>query len=523
MPRKSPSSSYPTFVAVRASFLPLSSNGVVYAARGSSAFSTRGGAPSISCRRSSVKARDKAGNKDPTPVERAFVVDTTAPTVVTREPGDGATNVGRNADVVTTFSEDMDRSSVEAPGTFALVGEDAATAITATASYDPATRRAKLDPSQDLDSSATYRATIRGGAKGVKDAAGNALASDDSWSFTTAGTVAPAPPTIDLPAASDTGVSNNDNLTNDDTPTLEGESEAGSTVKVYDGGALLGSTTASPDGAWAFRTPSLSNGSHNLSATANDAAGNTYGNVAGEVVYPQSSSTALLVTVDLVRPAVSAVSPAAGANTVAAAANTYATFSEAMDAGTVNASSFTLVLGGATVPISSVVSYNVTSRQAVLDPSAALVAGAGYTATVKAAVRDLAGNPLGSDKIWSFSINSAPTVTSMAPAPGTSTTDRTPIVAATVRDAQTNLAKTSMIFYRGRHAEDDVYLRRHGRPAEVRSGIEPHPGQTHRQGGRPRPAGTGYDQELELHHQIVALRYLGRMAPRDVIRPSYQG
>jgi TolB protein len=41
-------------------------------------------------------------------------------------------------------------------------------------------------------------------------------------------------------------------------------------------------------------------------------------------------------------------------------------------------------------------------------------------------------------------INTAPTITNMRPAPGSTTTDRTPTIAATVTDAQTNLAKSNI-------------------------------------------------------------------------------
>jgi hypothetical protein len=40
--------------------------------------------------------------------------------------------------------------------------------------------------------------------------------------------------------------------------------------------------------------------------------------------------------------------------------------------------------------------------------------------------------------------NTAPTITSLRPAPGSSTTDRTPTIAATVTDQQTNLAKSNI-------------------------------------------------------------------------------
>ncbi len=73
-----------------------------------------------------------------------------------------------------------------------------------------------------------------------------------------------------------TGNLNNGDLTNDDKPTLSGTAEANSTVKIYDNGALIGTVNADGTGAWTFTpTLALGQGSHNLTVTATDAAGNT--------------------------------------------------------------------------------------------------------------------------------------------------------------------------------------------------------------------------------------------------------
>ncbi|WP_196487799.1 Ig-like domain-containing protein [Burkholderia cepacia] len=59
-------------------------------------------------------------------------------------------------------------------------------------------------------------------------------------------------------------------------PTLSGRAEAYSTVTVYDGTKVLGTATTGIDGAWTFKLPSgLSNGTHSLTVTAMDPAGNT--------------------------------------------------------------------------------------------------------------------------------------------------------------------------------------------------------------------------------------------------------
>ncbi|MDU2729410.1 Ig-like domain-containing protein [Pantoea sp.] len=72
--------------------------------------------------------------------------------------------------------------------------------------------------------------------------------------------------------------------TDDNTPALSGQAEAGTTVSVYDGDTLLGTVTVGADGLWSFTTPALSNGSHSLTATVTDAAGNVSAPTAAIVV-----------------------------------------------------------------------------------------------------------------------------------------------------------------------------------------------------------------------------------------------
>ena len=64
-------------------------------------------------------------------------------------------------------------------------------------------------------------------------------------------------PSVDLIAASDTGVSNTDNITTDDTPTLNGTTAPNDLLQIFDGATLLGTTTADANGNWSF-TPSTS-------------------------------------------------------------------------------------------------------------------------------------------------------------------------------------------------------------------------------------------------------------------------
>jgi hypothetical protein len=73
-------------------------------------------------------------------------------------------------------------------------------------------------------------------------------------------------------------------------------------------------------------------------------------------------------------------------------------FSEAMESSTINASTFTLVKG--TTPVSGVVAYSGTT--ATFTSSTALAASSAYTATLTTGAKDLAGNAIASNIVWSF-------------------------------------------------------------------------------------------------------------------------
>ncbi len=120
--------------------------------------------------------------------------DTTPPSITARTPADGATNVSTGANVTATFSEPMDSNTIN--GTNIQLRDPSNALVPATVSYSGANRRATLTPDAPLQSSTTYTATVKGGPlpDGVKDVAGNPLAGDSTWSFTTA---APPPPPPD--------------------------------------------------------------------------------------------------------------------------------------------------------------------------------------------------------------------------------------------------------------------------------------------------------------------------------------
>jgi hypothetical protein len=120
-----------------------------------------------------------AGGTDPTPASRTWtVVDTAAPQVTSTTPPADATGVAPGVNVTATFSEAMMGTSINGT-TFKLMKAGTTTAIAAVVSYDPTTKKATLDPTNNLRLGTKYKAVV---STGAKDAAGNALDQDGSLS-----------------------------------------------------------------------------------------------------------------------------------------------------------------------------------------------------------------------------------------------------------------------------------------------------------------------------------------------------
>ncbi|MER2622545.1 MAG: Ig-like domain-containing protein, partial [Accumulibacter sp.] len=119
------------------------------------------------------------------------VTDTTAPTVLSFNPTDGATGVAPGSHIVLTFSESIAR------GTGSIVLKTAAGATIE--SFDAATSNRltlsgstlTIDPTSTLANGTNYYLTFAAGT--VKDLAGNAYAGITTYDFTTATGTPPAP------------------------------------------------------------------------------------------------------------------------------------------------------------------------------------------------------------------------------------------------------------------------------------------------------------------------------------------
>jgi Ice-binding-like/Bacterial Ig-like domain len=110
--------------------------------------------------------------------------DTTAPAVTAVSPADGSTGICLGRTASATFSEPMDTATVT-DGSFGVTA--GGTAVAGNVSYDAPTRVATFTPSNaaGFAPSTALVVTVRSGATGVRDLAGNPLAADLVWNFTT--------------------------------------------------------------------------------------------------------------------------------------------------------------------------------------------------------------------------------------------------------------------------------------------------------------------------------------------------
>ena len=129
------------------------------------------------------------------------------------------------------------------------------------------------------------------------DIAGNTSAISSALSITIETSSPSAPSKPDMTSGTDTGISNTDNVTSDNTPTFTGTAEANSTVTLISSvDGTVGTITADGSGNWSITSSSLSSGDHNITATATDVAGNT-----------SAVSSALSITIDVSVPSAPSV------------------------------------------------------------------------------------------------------------------------------------------------------------------------------------------------------------------------
>ncbi|WP_368543640.1 BapA/Bap/LapF family large adhesin [Enterobacter soli] len=204
-----------------------------------------------------VTATDAAGNTSAASAITSIVVDTIAPLV----PGGLAVvNVGTRV-----------TGTAEAGSTVTITTSGGTVLGTATADGS-GNFTATISPAQTNGETLLAFAT---------DKAGNAGLTSSVIAPITALPGAPVITTVTDDFGTVKGTLSNGQSTDDNTPTLTGTAQAGSTVTLFNNGVSMGTVVADVNGNWSFTAPALSEGSHAFTAIATNGTGT--GPVSGSI------------------------------------------------------------------------------------------------------------------------------------------------------------------------------------------------------------------------------------------------
>ena len=388
------------------------------------------------------------GARDPAGVAMAFnyiwtfttgvALDTTPPTVTSTVPATGATNVPVGNALAATFSEAMDPLSISS-ATFTL--QQGATAIAGVVSYAGVT--ATFKPTGNLAPNVLFTATITTGAK---DLAGNALVSNYVWTFTTGATPDTTPPTVSstVPATGATNVPVGNAMAATFSEAMDPLSISSATFTLQQGATPIAGVVSYAGVTATFKpTGNLAPNvlfTATITTGAKDLAGNA---LVSNYVWTFTTGA----TPDTTPPTVSSTVPATGATNVPVGNALAATFSEAMDPLSISSASFTLQQGA--TAIAGVVSY--AGVTATFKPTGNLAPNVLFTATITTGAKDLAGNALVSNYVWTFTTGATPdttppTVSSTVPGSGATNVPVGNALAATFSEAMDPLSISSTTF-----------------------------------------------------------------------------
>ncbi|MEO7327711.1 MAG: Ig-like domain-containing protein, partial [Minicystis sp.] len=320
-----------------------------------------------------------------------------APTVIFTNPANGDIGVATNTKVSAAFSEAMDPATLDA-STFTLTRAGAAVAATVTYTGTAAI----LAPKAALETNALFVATITTGAK---NSAGNALAANYVWSFTTRDAPDTTPPTVIFtdPADKAVAVANDIEIRAAFSEVMDSATINGATFTVTQGAAKIPGTVAY-SGLTATFTPKDSLAMNatftaTITADAKDLTGNA---LSSDYVWTFTTNIIPVVT----PPKVIFTYPLDGAVDVDITASVVATFDEPMDCATLNVATFTVMQGAILVPGA------VTCKGpiATFEPAISLAVNAVFTATITTGAKDPSGNALAADYVWDFTTGDVPVV-----------------------------------------------------------------------------------------------------------------
>jgi len=373
--------------------------------------------------------KDISGNRLAADVSWTFTTrDATGPTVTSITPANGAVGVSTSTTINVTFSEAIDPATISA--TNFIVRTSSGAAVPGTVTYNAATRVATFTPSAPLTSNTAYTVTIVGT---VRDVAGNEMGANFVSTFTTGDNVAPTVVST-TPADLATNVPTNVVLSATFSEAMDPSTINAMTFllrSTLSGAAVSGTVAYNPATFTATFTPSSPlMGATTYTATITTGARDVAGN-------PLAASRSwTFITADNTAPTVLTVSPPNNASGVAITSAVTVTFSEPMNASTINTTTFNLRNTGTGALVAGTVTYNAAANSATFTPSAPLANGTNYTVTVTTGVTDIGGNPLANQFTSTFTTAqpadvTRPTVVATTPPTGATGVATNTVVTAT--------------------------------------------------------------------------------------------
>jgi hypothetical protein len=334
----------------------------------------------------------------------------TIPTVISTNPVNGAISVPINRKITATFSETMNPATVTVAGVFSLMVTTGGALVPGTATFVAANNTVIFSPTANLLPNTQYTATI---STAAKSAAGNGLAANYIFSFTTGATADLTAPTIisTVPASAAINVPTNQTITATFSKPMDPSTIVASgtfTVAVAGvGGATVAGTVSYTGATATFKPTANLAASTQFTAKITAAAKDLSGNALGAGVAPNPWNFTTGTGPNTTAPTITFTSPANSATGVALNKTVNATFSTAMDPLTITApGAFTLAVAGVNgAAVTGTVTYDSQTNIATFAPSANLTASTQYTATVTNSAKDLAGNALAAGLVpnpWNF-------------------------------------------------------------------------------------------------------------------------
>ncbi len=350
------------------------------------------------------------------------------PVVIETNPVNTATDVSLNQVITVTFNEKMNPSTI----TNASLIIKAVNPINGTITYSGNT--ATFTPSVNLLPNTLYTGRV---TTAVKDSTGNALQVDYVWTFTTGVNLAPFVITTD-PENSATNVNLNKIVTATFSVPMDPLSINASSFIISDGTAsIIGTVTYNGTMATFVPLGALIPNTQ-YKATITIQAKNSVGTaMSNDYVWTFN-------TITIAAPTVISTDPANNTTNVSLGKIITATFSEPMNASSINTSSF--ILNQETTRITGTVTY--TGTTASFTPTSPLLSNTTYTGRITTSAKNLAGVTMEYDYVWTFSTGTTLTPTVIATSPVTNATNvvLNKIVTATFSMAMNPLTINSSSF-----------------------------------------------------------------------------